>query len=165
MHIVRLKNSAAVRLRAARDADSARLLRLFYRLSDDTRYWYFGVGAPATPDWAARLVALGQPAPCAFALVAETEGEIVGVARYVAGAAGHYAEIGMVLADAWQAQGLGTRMLCGLHAVARRQAIAGFSAHVMGENRRALRMVRRVFAQAQITWTQGDFEVVMDFTR
>src|SRR5262249_40747607 len=67
MPTIHLRNNVAVRLRAAHGRDHERLRRMFYTLSDDTRYRYFGVGAPATADWAERLAALGRPAPDAYA--------------------------------------------------------------------------------------------------
>lgn len=163
MHSFRLKHSASVRVHEAHWDDVARLREMFFGLSAETRYWYFGVGAPATDYWADRLASLGAPAPEAYALVAESPLGVIGVARYVIDATGRYAEIGLVLTDAWQSQGLGTHMLLCLCDIARKQALDGFSAHVMGENRRALRLVRRVCAAAQFSWASGDFDVRMPF--
>jgi RimJ/RimL family protein N-acetyltransferase len=163
MHRFRLKYGATVRVQEAQWDDVARLRVMFFGLSAETRYWYFGVGAPATDHWADRLAALGTPAPEAFALVAEAPLGIIGVARFVVDGTGRYAEIGLVLTDAWQSQGLGTQMLLCLCDIAQKRALEGFSAHVMGENRRALRLVRRICAAAQFTFASGDFDVRMPF--
>jgi RimJ/RimL family protein N-acetyltransferase len=163
MHSFRAQQGAIVRVQEAQWDDVARLRAMFFGLSAETRYWYFGVGAPATDYWADRLAALGAPAPAAFALIAEGPPGIIGVARYVVDATGRYAEIGVVLTDAWHSQGVGTQMVLCLGDVARQHALEGFSARVMGENRRALRLVRRVCAAAQFTFAAGDFDVHMPF--
>ncbi len=162
--VVRLTDGSEVRLRDATPADADGLRRMFFQLGDTTRYRYFFVGAPSTPDWAERVVALGvADGARSYALVAElgveSGGDLVGVARFDRNDDGASAEIGGLLVDAWQSRGLGKHVIARLHLVARVWGITAITAHVLGENDRALRLVRREFPGAQTHWEQGVYDV------
>jgi RimJ/RimL family protein N-acetyltransferase len=135
---------------------------LFGLLSATTRYRYFGLGIPGLPAFAERVVALGMARePRAYALVAECPGGIIGVARFNQDNEAPEAVIGILLADAWQSRGIGTRMLIQLAEAARLRSITHLKAQVIGENQRALRLVRKVFPGAKITWDDGAFDLRM----
>lgn len=160
--IFHLPNGDVIRLRTARQADASALRQLFFQLSDATRYNYFGVGIPRLPAFAERVVALGMTdGHLDFAAVAEARHGLVGVARFARSAIDPVADIGILLADAWQSQGIGTQLLIQLAQAAQQRAIGHFRAQVLGENRRALRLVRRVFPEARVTWSSGAFEVAI----
>jgi RimJ/RimL family protein N-acetyltransferase len=172
---VRLDDGATVRLRAARDDDEEPLRRMFLRLSDRTRYLYFCSGVPANDIWANHFARLGRAdGHTAWALVAEpgdTSGdapegnhEVIGLARFSRNAHGQSAEIGILLADAWQSRGLGRFVLDRLRLEARRRAVAVFTGTVLWENRRMLRLARRLFPQLQLTCSQGvcDLTITLD---
>ena len=147
--LVRLADGATVRLRAAtsygHDDDAFR--RLFYTLSDTTRYLYFCAGVPSNETWAERFVALGHADDChSHVLVAEVDDDLIGFARL--GRSSHAdAHDGSWhhLTDAWQRRGLGGQMLRRLAVEARRHAINAFTALALSENRRVLRLARRTF--------------------
>src|SRR5215831_11150744 len=81
--VVVLGDGATVRLRAARADDGAQLRRMFFGLSDATRYWYFCAGVPRNDAWAERFVALGcADGDTSYALVAEVGESVIGVARF-----------------------------------------------------------------------------------
>jgi acetyltransferase len=162
--VVRLADGATVTLREARgDNRDARGLRaLFYTLSDTTRYLYFCVGAPRNEVWAERVAQLGEARTEGYALVAEVAGVIVGVARFDHGAYGR-AEIGILLTDAWQSRGLGPAVVARLRAAAERHQLTGFTATVLGENRKAMRLLRRAFPDMVAHWSAGQYTVDMPF--
>jgi RimJ/RimL family protein N-acetyltransferase len=160
----RLADGAAVTLRDAR-GDAARLRALFYTLSDVTRYLYFCAGVPRNEAWAEKAAQLGvADGRGSYALVAEVAGSVVGVARFDRAAEGTRAEIGILLTDAWQSRGLGREVVARLRAEATRRALTGFTATVLGENRRALRLLRRAFPTMRATWSYGQFTLDMPFT-
>jgi RimJ/RimL family protein N-acetyltransferase len=77
------------------------------------------------------------------ALVAERDGEILGVARYDR-TGPHVAEVAIVVSDRWQRQGLGTALL---DALVERAAAAGVTelvADALVGNHAILRLLRRV---------------------
>jgi acetyltransferase len=163
---VLLADGALVTLRDACDAcgDVPRLRELFYTLSDATRYLYFCAGVPKNPIWAERVAQLGMAdGRASYAMVAEAAGALVGVARFDRAAQGSRAEIGILLTDAWQSRGLGKAVVARLRAEATRRALTGFTALVLGENRRALRLLRRAFPTMRGTWSTGEYTIDMPF--
>jgi acetyltransferase len=166
-HVVRLADGARVRLRPTgnddRDDDAFR--RLFFTLSDTTRYLYFCAGVPANETWAERFVALGHASgDHSYALAAEVDGELIGFARFSQnpGADPYAAEVGIILTDAWQGRGLGGHMLCRLAAEAQARGVTTLTAVVLWENRRMLRLARRTFPDMHIAYAAGSCELTID---
>lgn len=157
---VRLRDGAVVLLRAATlPGDTERLIRMFFQLSDDTRYYYFFSGVPATDHWAQRFTALGVAnGNTSYVLVAQAEDDLVGLARFDRGPDPSTAEVGIILADGWQSRGLGRYMLTRLSEEAYQRGITTLTGRILGENRRALALARRVFSSLRVAWA-GEFEV------
>jgi acetyltransferase len=152
-----------VSLRDAR-SDASRLRELFYTLSDTTRYLYFCVGVPRNEIWAERVAELGiSQGDDSYALVAEVAGDLVGVARFDRASSDLRAEIGILLTDAWQSRGLGREVVIRLQAEAKRRAVTGFTATVLGENRRALRLLRSVYPAMSASWSFGQYTLDLPF--
>lgn len=166
---VRLRDGALVALRDATIADVPRLRELFYTLSATTRYLFFCVGAPSNEIWAERVAALGlADGMDAYAMVAEVSGAVVGVARFdrnvrSGGAGSDTAEIGILLTDAWQSRGLGHEVVARLRHAAVRRGFVGFTATVLGENQRALRLLRHAFPGLRASIAYGQYALDLPF--
>jgi RimJ/RimL family protein N-acetyltransferase len=161
---VRLADGATVRLRDATPADAARLRAMFYTLSEFTRYLYFCAGVPATDAFAAQVAKLGiADRPGTYAMVVEAGGMIVGVARFDRDAQTDFAEIGILLTDAWQSRGVGRVVVARLREAAGCRMLAGFTATVLGENRRAMRLLRGAFPNLRAAFSYGQYELTMPF--
>jgi RimJ/RimL family protein N-acetyltransferase len=159
-----LADGASVWMRDAQCEDWEALRQLYLGLTDRTRYLYFCAGVPANEAWAERFAALGRAdGQVSYALVATVDDAVVGLARFDRGADGQSAEIGLLLADAWQSRGLGRIVLNRLTDEARRRAIGVFTGHALWENRRILRLVRSAFPHMRLECSQGDCELVMYF--
>ena len=167
VELVRLADGAMARLRAAggnSQADDA-FRRLFFTLSDTSRYMYFCAGIPANETWAERFVELGHAdAYRSFVLVAEVNDALVGFARFSQnpGSGPHTADMGVILTDAWQGRGLGGHMLCTLATKARQRGITTFTAVALWENRRMLRLARRTFPDMRLACGSGSCELTME---
>lgn len=166
---VRLTDGASVRLRAVDSSgqDDAAFQRLFFTLSDTTRYLYFCAGVPATPLWAERFGALSRTnGEHSYVLVAEAGDELVGFARFSQGPHPepdeHAADMGVLLTDSWQGRGLGGYMLCRLATEALARGVTTLTAVTMWENRRMLRLARRIFPDVRITYASGTCELTID---
>ncbi|MGZ3585378.1 MAG: N-acetyltransferase family protein [Ktedonobacterales bacterium] len=164
-HHVTLADGAAVTLREATNEDAAGLREMAARLGPNTYWLYFHIGARYNDIWAERVAALGRRGrPDEYALVAEAEGHIVGVARFeptdheraTANATGAGSvDIGILLADDWQERKLGRHMLYHLASEARRRAIPMMVGDILWENTRMQRLARRVFPGAQVRYMGG----------
>ncbi len=143
---IELDDGATIRLRPAKDCDSEALRRMFFNLSDATRYLYFCAGVPRDETRAEQVVALGRTdGRDSFALVAEANDEVIGVARFEGAEDGRTAEIGILLADSWQSRGVGRYVLQRLADEARRRTMDSFTGYILWENRRMYRLAKRVF--------------------
>ena len=139
---VALKDGTAVLLRPIREADEAGLLALYDRLSPESLYFRFF----AVPDKNAGRVAYLTHVDYErrYAVVAETAGAIVGVARWerLADRPGH-AEVAFTVADDFQGRGLGGILFRRLVALARARGVTVFEAEVLKNNERMLRLFER----------------------
>lgn len=166
---VRLADGVSVRLRPVESTgqDDDAFQRLFYTLSDTTRYLYFCAGIPATALWAERFGALSRTDGArSYVLVAEVGNELVGFARFSQGPHAepdeHAADMGILLTDTWQGRRLGGYMLCRLATVALARGVTTLTAVTMWENRRMLRLARRIFPDVRITYASGTCELTID---
>jgi GNAT superfamily N-acetyltransferase len=128
-------------IRQADGGDLGGLRDFLAGLSVRTRHLRFFAGAPAS---AAMLRVLAGQRPDADALVATRNGEIIGhaMAVHTAGPPGAAAtEIGIVVADAWQGRGVGSRLIRALASRARARGATALAMEVMAENRRVLAMI------------------------
>ena len=159
---VTLRNDASVRVRAIRPDDEPRLLALSHRLSPRTVYERFfsprrllreEAHAFANVDYRQRM-----------AVVAEVddgqEPELIGVARYGPSDEATTADVGLVVADGWQGLGLGSLLLEEILRAGEQRGIHEFSADVLTENRRALRLLARHTAITRRTVASGVTSVV-----
>lgn len=68
---------------------------------------------------------------------------IVGIAQYVAEPERSTGELGLVVTDSWQRQGLGQRLLESLINCARRAGLTGLEGHVIAHNQPMLNLARK----------------------
>ncbi len=143
--------------------DGERLERFFYRLSPETIYRRF-MSPIARPEQARLERLLDVDHRDREAIVAAVDGEIVGVARYSRRANSDEADLAVVVADAWQRQGLGTRLLKALAACAARAGIARFDVMTLADNRAALGLIRRMQPGVRFELSEGVFEGTISIT-
>lgn len=154
-----------VMLGGARQADLARLesgdgellRRFFFRLSPETLYRRFmsPIRRPeqAHPERLLDLDHREREAVCAVA-----GGEIVGIARYARRAGSEAADVAVVVADAWQRQGLATRLLAALAEHAAGAGIGRFEAAMHADNLAAVSLLRRLQPGARLSLSEGVYE-------
>jgi GNAT superfamily N-acetyltransferase len=159
---IEVVDEAYVTIRLLQVADAYSLLRMFDRLSPESVYHRFFSPLPR-PRRAALLHLAGLDSKHHEAMVAEVDGEIVGVARYDGRPGEDDAEVAVIVEDAWQGRSLGTRLLHHLARVGARRGLVGFRAVVLGENRRALPFLRRLSPDADIRFQDGEYQVYAPF--
>jgi RimJ/RimL family protein N-acetyltransferase len=142
-------------------SDGELLRRLFYRLSPETIYRRF-LSPLARPEQARPERLLDLDHRDREAVAATVDGEIVGVARYFRWPGRATAEVAIVVADDWQGQGVGTRMLASLSGLARAAGIERFTVTMQADNRKALRLLRRFDTDSPLVHSQGIYETTID---
>jgi GNAT superfamily N-acetyltransferase len=129
--------------------DLGALQAFFTGLSVQTRYLRFFAPVRPTPALLALLSGGGN----AYAVVATRHGgTIIGhaIAADRAGPSGPMTEIGVVVADAWQGQGVGSALLRALIAAARARGVTTVAMDVMADNWKALAMIAAHWPEARI---------------
>ena len=127
----------SITFRPIADDDVDRLRRLFFRLSPETVYLrFFQAVRRPSEKLLHHLAEVDHDRR--QAIVAVEGDEIIGVARYDRSVDDVHAEVAVLVEDAWQGHGLGTLLLRRLGIDALEHGYAGFTATVLGDNRRAL---------------------------
>jgi len=88
-------------------------------------------------------------------------GEVVGLAQYSRRVGSHEADIAIVVADAWQRQGLGTRLLAALADRAAAHGITAFNVSIQGDNPAAIRLLKRLAPGTRLMFAGGVGEAVI----
>jgi succinyl-CoA synthetase alpha subunit/GNAT superfamily N-acetyltransferase len=150
-----LADGGSAHLRPVRAADGPALRALYESLSDESRYLRFF--SPAPRELAGTIGPRLELDERHFALVAELDDDIVGVADYYR-KDGDIAEVAFTVRDGQQGRGLGTLLLDHLAEVATARGITCFVAQVLSRNR----PMRDVFAAAgfEVTWSRADLGVL-----
>ncbi len=144
---VTLSDGARLRIRPVRAQDESRLGALFARLSPRTVYERFLAPFHRLPDgWLHQFANVDYRGRLALVAEEETSAgpELRGVARYEPSDQPRCAEIAIVIEDAWQGRGLGTLLLDDLLRAAAARGIVRFSADLLADNRRVLRLLWRL---------------------
>lgn len=158
--IIVLPGGASVLIRPACPSDSARLERMFYRLSPTTIYRWCFIPSLNHERWAQTIANIDHlDHESQAVMVASYAGEIIGIARYDRNPNSQEAEYGIVVEDAWQARGVGKLLMSHLILEASRHDITAFSAIILGENRPALRLVSSLFEKPTVHWQHGECQV------
>ena len=149
----------AVATRPVQDDDLGRFLRLWPRLSPETRYRRFHSPVHRLPiALVERLVHVDHADR--EAVVALVGGEVVGVARYDRSPTDPgEAEFAVVVEDDWQGVGLGRQLLDELTALAARRGVHTMTATVQADNDRMVHLIRRLFPRSTFTVDNGVYEV------
>jgi GNAT superfamily N-acetyltransferase len=99
------------------------------------------------------------------AVAAVEGGEVVGLAEYSRTPGARHADMAIVVADGWQRQGLGTRLVAALAERAAEEGIEGFAVDIQGDNYGALRLFKRVAPGVRMTFSSGVGEAVIPLLR
>ena len=169
VEVAYLDDGTEIEIRPIRPDDGPRIERLFYRLSPESLYRRFF--APMTrPDrrMVARLVEVDYVDR--LALTAVVDDEIIGVARFDRLAAvappqldvdPGLAEAAVIVDDAWQGRGIGTRLLWRLTAAARQRGVHSFTAEVLASNRPMLGLLHVLSPEVETSLVGGTYSVVL----
>jgi GNAT superfamily N-acetyltransferase len=139
--------------------DSELLKAFLDRLSSSSVYRRFFSPAVKFEQFAASLRTNGQ-----FerdAIVALDCGEVVGVAQYSRRAGSDGADMAIVVADAWQRQGVGRELVAALADRAVAAGVTIFAVSIQGDNFAALGLLRQLAPGVRLAFAAGVGEAVI----
>ncbi|HYA38208.1 MAG TPA: bifunctional acetate--CoA ligase family protein/GNAT family N-acetyltransferase [Candidatus Methylomirabilis sp.] len=149
---LQLADGTDIVLRPIRPED-AEIEDAFVRnLSPQSKYFRFmQMLRELTPEMLVRLTQIDYDRELALIAVVQQEGREVEIAvtRYGMNPDGTSAEFAIVVADAWQGKGIGTRLLGMLMEAARAKGLKSLEGEVLAENAAMLSLVRRLGFSAQ----------------
>lgn len=142
---VRVLDGRPAWVREVRPDDETAVGRFVHDLSPASRYFRFMMGMRDLTDDA--LHRFTQPRSGREAVLVATPGaslgRIVGLAQFVIDDDAESCEFALVVADAWQRQGLGTRLLAELSAHAARHGVTRIHADVLADNHAMRRLAEK----------------------
>ncbi|SDD49801.1 Acetyltransferase (GNAT) family protein [Cupriavidus sp. YR651] len=140
-----VRGGAQVTLRAVQEGDGAGLRTFIDALSRESRYFRFLTGGRIADETIHGFVSHHPGRDVGLVVTAQhpaaVEPTIIASAEYVVGDDG-IAEFAVVVADDWQGQGLGRRLIQRLQQLARAANLRGMRGDVLAENRRMLAIMR-----------------------
>jgi acetyltransferase len=140
--VVRLSDGRTISVRPITCDDAEAVQRFIGGLSIGTaRQRFFQPLRELSPRMLAAIVDVDYVR--SFSLIAEAEGNIVGLAQYVAETGTVSADIALVIADAWQARGLGRHLLGALLSHATDGGLQRLVGDVLADNNAMLELARR----------------------
>lgn len=158
---ITLPNHLLLHVRPLRRCDDLTVRELYSHLSPRTRYLRFFSPLPALPESVLRLLACVDYRR-RLALVAEVDtvcgAEVVALGSYGAIDDGT-AEVGLVVRDEWQRQGIGTALAMRVLQAAEARGFDRFVAHVLYENTGMRRFLNQVGLVMSTKTQQGVSEV------
>ena len=133
--------------------DTEAVGRLFHRVSPESLYRRFFSPISRPDHFISSL--LRTDSLEREAVAAMEGGEIVGVAQYSRRPGAPEAELAILVADDWQRQGIGTRMIAALSQTALGRGVTVFAVDVQGDNYGALKLLRRIAPDLRLAFSGG----------
>ena len=140
---VPLADGGSYLIRPIRPEDAEQLRTLMRDLSEESRYFRFiSYARELSQRQLARYTQIDYHRE--MALVAEVQGRIVGVSRYMLNPDSVSGEFALVVADDWHGRGLGARLMNAICDTAREQGLKKLIGFVLGDNQRMLQLMSRL---------------------
>ncbi|MFF1446393.1 GNAT family N-acetyltransferase [Streptomyces sp. NPDC058295] len=134
-----LSDGTTVCIRPVRPGDHEQLQGLYEEMSaENLRLRFFAASRRSAAMAADRACA--PPRPGYRALMAESQGQVIGLAEYEVGGEAATAEISIAVADGLHHRGVGTLLIEHLVSAARADGITTFTADALSENHEVLRL-------------------------
>ncbi|MFO7992299.1 MAG: GNAT family N-acetyltransferase [Thermoplasmata archaeon] len=154
--------------RPMKPTDEELLKDLFYALSDESRYRRFMSSRKDMPHERRQdFVQINYNNEMAIVVIdPEIEGpeRMVGEADYRIKEGQNVAEISVMIRDEYQSQGLGSTLVEYLTMIAKSQGLYGFTAEVLAENKKMLKVFEKMGYDIEKRRKYGEYQLKMRFT-
>lgn len=159
MIAVQLAEDRLPMLACLEESDGELLNKLLDRLSPTSVYRRFFSPIVRVDQFKASLLTTDKYER--YSIAAVEGGEVVGLAQYSRPVGSNEADMAIVVADAWQQQGLGTRLVAALADRASAHGITAFAVSIQGDNLGAMRLLKRLAPGARLAFAAGVGEAVI----
>jgi len=167
LETVREINGKDYIFRPMKSTDDELLKDLFYSLSDESRYKRFMSPRRDMPHERRQdFVQINYKKEMAIVVIApEIEGphRMVGEADYRIKEGQNVAEISVMIRDEYQGLGMGTALVEYLTMIAKNQGLYGFTAEVLADNKKMLRVFEKMGYDIEKKRKYGEYELRMRF--
>lgn len=140
------KNKLDVRFRVIKPSDEDEMRRLFYRFSDQAVYQRYFAPIKTMPHSKMQAY-VNIDLNTTMSIVANTgdheQGHIIAEARYVKDSADNFAEVALVVDEAYQRMGIASYLYTTLLHIAKERGIKGFKADVLSSNQGMLKVFQK----------------------
>lgn len=160
------KKGLALTLRPVKISDEHLLKDFFYSLSSDCMYQRFISTRSDMPhERLQRFVVIDYTKEMVIIAVLEDAGaeKIVGLGQYYIDEGTHTAEVAFVVRDEFQSMGIGWELLSYLTYLARKDGLHGFSAAVLVDNIKIMRLFEKMGFVIEKRADSGTYELTMSF--
>ncbi len=157
-----------VLLRPVSISDEPLLQDFFHAVSDDTLYKRFiSIRTDMPHERLQEFIVVDHLKHVVLLAVEEQEGddEVVGIGQYFVGKNEHTAEVGLIVRDDRQGQGIGYELLSHLTHLAHKRGLLGFTAQVLIENRPMLRLFEKMGFAITTRTAAGMYQMNLGFDR
>jgi acyl-CoA hydrolase/GNAT superfamily N-acetyltransferase len=160
------KDGLQVRFRPILPSDEEQMRRLFYRFSDEAIYYrYFSPKKVMTHRQMQKYVNVDHQRILSLVGVVGEPGDerIMAEGRYAMHPDKNYADLALVVDDAYQNKGIATYLLTRLVELARGRKIEGLTADVIAENKPMLRVFEKIKWPFKASMEQGVYTLTITF--
>ena len=153
-------------IRPVKPEDAPLFTALFKVLSPTTIYYrFFGILKELKPEMLARFTQIDYDREIALVAIDETSetGNMLGVARIIGDPDGKSGEFAVLVGDAWQGQGIGSKLLEKCLSIAEKRGFEMVHGIVLNENRNMLALGKKLGFEIKKDTDSGDFKLVIYF--
>lgn len=161
-----MKNGSRIMIRPTKASDVEMLQNLFYHMSKQDIYTRFFTRLQSLPvSKAQHFCNVDFETAMAFIAVtgARENEQIVGSSMYVMDHATNLAEVAFMIRPEWQSVGLGRALQGRLAEYARSKGLRGFTAQVLMENEKMIKLIKQVSDKIETKCDAGVLEVTALF--
>jgi acyl-CoA hydrolase/L-amino acid N-acyltransferase YncA len=159
-----LRNNVTAHIRPSRASDVERLQELFYNLSERDVYTrFFAYLRSLSVSSAQQLCNVNYKDEMAFLAVVEKDEEehIIGSSCYVVDPSTNMAEVAYMIHPQWQGKGVGKALQQRMIEYARSKGLRGFTAAVLGQNERMIRLIEKSGCSVSTSRSSGVCEITI----
>lgn len=163
---IELKDGSRAFLRPLRLTDEPKLREFFYSLSPESIHYRFFRMIKSMPHGNLQdLLKIDYESDMGVVVLPDRSepAPIVAIAHYMKDARTNFAEAAFLVRDQWQGKGIGTALMKTLVETARQRGMGGFTASVLSDNERMLRVFHRCGYQVESELTEGVYSLRIPF--